>query len=126
MSGVRVTSSGSFNGTYSFLDGIIRGDIKSRLAKYGEEGVMALRDATPSRSGVTAASWAYEVVEENGVVTLWWTNSNVVNGFNVAIGLQYGHATGTGGWVEGEDFINDALKPIFDKIAAEVWKEVQA
>lgn len=126
MEGVRVTSTGSFNNTYSFLDAIIRGDIRSRLAKYGEEGVAALRDATPARSGVTASSWGYEIVEEGGFITLWWTNTNTINGFNVAIGLQYGHATGQGGWVEGEDYINGALRPIFDKIQAEVWKEVQS
>lgn len=124
--GVRVTSSGSFNGTYSFLDGIIRGDIKSRLAKFGEEGVVALSAATPRRSGETAASWSYEIVEEGGFLTIWWTNSNTINGFNVAVGLQYGHGTGTGGWVEGEDYINGALRPIFDKIQAEVWKEVRS
>ena len=78
MSGVRVTSSGSFNNTYSFLDGIIRSDIRSRLAKYGEQGVAALRGATPQLSGETADSWSYEIVEENGAVTLWWTNSNTI------------------------------------------------
>lgn len=124
--GVRITSSGSFNGTYGFLDGIIRGDIKSRLAKFGEEGVVALRAATPQRSGATADAWSYEIVEEGGFLTIWWTNSNTINGFNVAVGLQYGHGTGTGGWVEGEDYINGALRPIFDKIQAEVWKEVRS
>lgn len=126
MTGVRVTSSGSFKNTYSFLDEMIQGDLKSRLAPYAEEGVAALAAATPQESGETAASWSYEIVEEGGLLTIWWINTHVVNGFNVAIGLQYGHATGTGGYVAGRDYINPALEPIFDKIAAKFWKEVQS
>lgn len=126
MSGVRVTSSGSFKNTYSFLDEMIKGDLRSRLQPYAEEGVAALAAATPQESGETAASWSYEIVDEGGLLTIWWINTHVVNGFNVAIGLQYGHATGTGGYVAGRDYINPALEPIFDKIAAKFWKEVQS
>lgn len=126
MSGIRVTDSGSFKNTYSFLDEMIKGDLHSRLAPYAEEGVAALAAATPQESGVTAASWSYEIVDENGVTTIWWLNSNVVDGFNVAIGLQYGHATGNGGYVAGRDYINPALEPIFAKIADKFWKEVQS
>ncbi len=121
-----VSSSGSFKNTNSFLDAIIRGDLTSRLESLAQEGVAALKAATPQDSGVTAASWNYEIVDKDGFVTVWWTNSNTINGFNVAIGLQYGHATGTGGYVSGEDYINGALKPIFDKLADQVWKEVQS
>lgn len=121
-----VSSSGSFKNTQSFLDSMIRGDITSRLERCASEGVAALSAATPQDTGVTAASWAYEIVDENGAVTVWWTNSNTINGFNVAIGLQYGHGTGKGGYVSGEDFVNPALKPIFDKIANDIWKEVQS
>ena len=85
----------------------------------------ALRAATPVDSGLTAESWTYEIEEKSGSITIWWLNENVVNGFNVAIGLQYGHGTGTGGWVQGYDYINPALRPIFDEIADNVWKEVQ-
>lgn len=124
MSGVRVTSSGSFKNTNSFLDKMIRFDIRSQLAQWAEEGVVALQAATPQESGLTASSWSYEIVDEDGFSTIWWTNTNTINGFNVAIGLQYGHATGTGGFVPGQDFINPALKPIFDKLADAVWKGV--
>jgi hypothetical protein len=121
-----ISSSGSFKNTNSFLDSIIRGNLNSRLAGYAEEGVAALRAATPQDSGLTADSWGYEIVDEGGLVTIWWTNTNTINGFNVAIGLQYGHGTGNGGWVEGQDYMNPVLKPIFDKIATNVWKEVQS
>lgn len=121
-----VSSSGSFKNTTSFLDAMIRGDLTSRLQGYAEEGVAALKAATRQDSGLTADSWSYEIVEDGGRVTIWWTNTNVIDGFNVAIGLQYGHGTGNGGWVEGEDYINGALKPIFDKLADNVWKEVQS
>jgi hypothetical protein len=116
---------GSTARTESFLNRMIKGDLYSGLAPHAQQGVDALRAATPRESGITADSWTYEIVEENGAVTIWWRNTNVVNGFRVAIGLQYGHGTGTGGWVAGYDYINPALKPIFDVIADNVWKEVQ-
>ena len=75
-------------------------------------------------SGLTASSWYYEVIDEGGGVTIYWYNTHVEGGFNVAIGLQYGHRTGTGGWVEGYDYVNPAMRPIFDQIADAVWKEV--
>lgn len=115
---------GSFNKTFSFL----RRCKKLKLAdldKFGQMGVEALRNATPKDTGLTADSWYYDVVYENGTISIQWLNSNVVNGWcNVAVILQYGHATGTGGYVEGIDYINPALKPIFDKIAKDAWEEV--
>lgn len=122
---LRITSSGDTKNTDAFLDNILRGDLFSSLDGFAQKGVEALRSATPRESGLTADSWTYEIEREGDQVTIWWVNTNTINGFNVAIGLQYGHGTGTGGWVEGYDYINPALKPLFDQIADEVWKEVQ-
>lgn len=94
------------------------------LDKYGREGVAALSSATPVDSGLTAASWYYEIVRKNGSVSIQFRNSNVQNGILIAVILQYGHATGTGGWVEGIDYINPAIRPIFNKIADNAWREV--
>ena len=94
------------------------------LDKYGREGVAALASATPVDSGNTANSWYYEIENKNGSATITFLNSNVNNGVPIAIILQYGHGTGTGGWVQGRDYINPALQPIFDKIASDAWREV--
>lgn len=94
------------------------------LDKYGREGVAALASATPVDTGVTANSWYYEINRQNGSVSLEFKNSNVNEGVSIAIILQYGHATGNGGWVQGRDYINPAIQPIFDKIADNAWKEV--
>lgn len=121
---LRVESSGSFKETDSFLKRCMSGDYLDPVDAIAEEGVQRLSAATPQADGTTAASWSYEIVEENGKYTIWFNNSSVNEGFNVAVGLQYGHGTGTGGWVGGIDYINPALKPIFDKMANDVWKEV--
>ena len=94
------------------------------LDRYGREGVAALASATPIDSGVTANSWYYEVTNENGSARIDFYNSNINEGVPIAIILQYGHGTGTGGWVQGRDYINPAIQPIFDKIANEAWREV--
>ncbi len=94
------------------------------LDKYGREGVAALSSATPVDSGKTANSWNYEIEYSSGSAKIIFTNSNVNKGVNIAIILQYGHGTGTGGWVQGRDYINPAIQPIFDKIADEAWREV--
>lgn len=94
------------------------------LEKYGQAGVAALASATPVDTGLTANSWYYEIEKTNGSVRINFNNSNVQNGVPIAIILQYGHGTGTGGWVEGRDYINPAILPIFDKIADEAWREV--
>lgn len=94
------------------------------LDHYGQLGVDALAQATPIDSGVTADSWGYKIVYGNEYVSVVWTNSNRNKGVPIAIILQYGHGTGTGGYVEGRDYINPAMRPIFDKIAEEAWKEV--
>ena len=94
------------------------------LDKYGREGVAALASATPIDTGLTASSWYYEIENKNGRATISFRNSNIQNGVPIAIILQYGHGTGNGGWVEGRDYINPAIQPIFDKIVNNAWREV--
>lgn len=94
------------------------------LDKYGKEGVEALSAATPVDTGKTAASWSYVIETSETTIGIYWTNSNVNKYVNIAVILQYGHGTGTGGYVQGRDYINPALQPIFDKIAEKAWEEV--
>ena len=94
------------------------------LDKYGREGVAALASATPVDSGLTASSWYYEITRNDGSTTISFNNSNIQNGVPIAIILQYGHGTGTGGWVQGRDYIYPAIQPIFDKLANDAWREV--
>lgn len=96
----------------------------SDLDKYGREGVSALSSATPVDTGKTAGSWYYEIENRNGSATISFYNSNIQNGIPIAIILQYGHGTRNGGWVQGRDYINPAIQPIFDKIAENAWREV--
>lgn len=119
-----VKHKGSFRNTEKLLQRMSKSDILRVLERYGQEGVNALAAATPVDSGLTASSWGYEVSSSGRSYTITWTNSNVNNGVPIAIILQYGHGTGTGGWVAGRDYINPAIQPIFDKIADEAWKEV--
>lgn len=94
------------------------------LDRFGKEGVAALASATPIDSGLTAKSWNYKIEHKKGSVSITFNNTNIQNGVPIAIILQYGHGTGTGGWVQGRDYINPAIQPIFDKIAENAWKEV--
>ena len=94
------------------------------LDKYGREGVEALASATPVDSGLTADSWRYEITHDSQSTAITFYNTNVQDGVPIAIILQYGHATGSGGWVQGRDYINPAIRPVFDKIAENLWKEV--
>lgn len=121
---IEIQHFGNFKKTEKFLKEIEKDRIFKQLRPLAEEGVRALSSATPSLTGVTANSWGYDIVIDRGGATIFWTNFNIINGFSVAIGLQYGHATGTGGWVSGQDYINPAIQPIFDKISREVWKVV--
>ena len=98
----------------------------SDLAKYGEKGVAALASATPVDTGLTASSWHYKITNTNGIITISFYNSNIQNGVPIAIILQYGHGTRNGGWVQGRDYINPAIQPIFDQILNDVWREVTA
>lgn len=95
------------------------------LNKYGRAGVEALRAATPKDSGETANSWSYDIIREDGKASIIWKNSNVNDGVNIAIILQYGHATGNGAYIQGIDYVNPAMKPVFDNIAESAWKEVE-
>lgn len=122
---ISFTASGNTSNTDQFLSRLLKGDLYSGLEPLAQRSVEALRSATPRDSGLTADSWTYEIVKNGSGVTIWWSNTNTISGFNVAIGLQYGHGTGTGGWIQGYDYINPALRPIFDEIADAVWKEVQ-
>lgn len=115
---------GSFKNTESFLKAMAKLKTMGILDSYGQMGVAALSAHTPENTGMAAHSWGYEVIEKRGVYSITWTNSDIENGFPVAIMLQYGHGTGTGGYVQGRDYINPALRPIFDKIESEVWKAV--
>ena len=94
------------------------------LDKYGQAGVEALSSATPTDTGLTASSWYYKIERTKTSATIQFLNSNINDGVPIAVILQYGHGTGTGGWVEGRDYINHAIQPIFDKIANDAWKEV--
>ena len=115
---------GDFSKLTSFLERAKEAVKIGDLDKYGREGVAALASATPVDSGKTANSWYYEIQNKDGLATITFNNSNIQNGVPIAIILQYGHGTGTGGWVQGRDYINPAIQPIFDKIAEDAWKEV--
>lgn len=94
------------------------------LDKYGREGVAALASATPVDTGLTANSWHYKIEQRSGSVSIVFYNSNIQNGVPIAIILQYGHGTRNGGWVQGRDYINPAIQPVFDKITEDAWREV--
>lgn len=122
--GIEISVGGSWDRTTAFLQKMQSGDIFATLEKYGQMGVQALSAATPAESGETANSWSYEVVSRNGYYSIRWKNSHNEGGAPVAILLQYGHGTGTGGYVQGRDYINPAIAPIFDQIDAEVRRVV--
>lgn len=124
---ISIESRGSFNKTEKFLSTMSKFSVENILDKYGQLGVYALSQNTPSESGLTSESWNYETEITKDYYSITWSNSNLTdNGIPVAILLQYGHSTGTGGYVEGIDYINPAVKPIFDKIAEDVWNEVKS
>lgn len=122
MFSLRVKKSGSDTGM--FLEHLRQLQIEHILRKYADIGVQALRSATPKDSGATAASWGYEIEQDAEGYTIYWTNDNFNRSFNVAINLQKGHGTGTGGYVSGIDYINPAMNPIFEQIANDAWNEV--
>ena len=122
---INIRQKGDFKNLSSFLEKAKEKLNLGLLDKYGREGVAALQAATPKDTGKTSDSWYYKIERKNGSVSLTFHNSNQNKGVPIAIILQYGHATGNGGYVEGVDYINPALRPIFDKIAEEAWKEVK-
>ena len=121
---IKFRQKGDFSKLTHFLERAKEAVRLGYLDKYGREGVAALASATPVDSGLTASSWYYEITNGNGSATITFLNSNVNKGVPIAIILQYGHGTGTGGWVEGRDYINPAIQPIFDRIANDAWREV--
>lgn len=122
---IKVNVKGSFKRTERFLKTDRKSKILKILKEYGEKGVQALYEATPKRTGLTAESWNYEIWQDRDVYSVFWTNSNIQNGIRIAVILDLGHATGSGGYVEGRDYIHPAIQPVFDTIAGEAWKEVK-
>jgi hypothetical protein len=122
--GISLTSKGNFEKTTKYLKKCQKALNKGVFDKYGRYGVAALQVATPVDTGLTAASWDYNIVVTSDRITIEFVNTNVNNHVNIAMILQYGHGTRNGGWVEGKDYINPALKPVFESLVKEVWEEV--
>lgn len=121
---IKIKHKGDFSKTTRYLTKVNKAAKISDLDRFGKEGVAALAAATPVKSGLTANSWDYKIERTNGRVALTFYNTNIQNGVPIAIILQYGHGTRNGGWVQGRDYINPAIQPIFDKIAENAWREV--
>jgi hypothetical protein len=118
------STTGDWSLTAKFLQNMQNLKIDAALATAGVEGAAALAKATPRDSGLAASSWTYEIQKTSTGITIGWKNTDVESGFPVALMIQYGHGTGTGGYIQGRDFINPAMRPVFDKIAETVWKAV--
>lgn len=116
---------GKFKKTNAFLKHTGRLKLDEMLAEYGRKGVAALAEATPKATGKTAASWSYKVTKSAESIVITWSNANIVDGVPIAVILQYGHGTRNGGYVEGIDYINPAMRPIFDEIARNAWEKVK-
>ena len=124
---VQMSEKGDFKKTFKFLKAMQEKKFLSNLNKYGERGVQLLSENTPRDTGLTASSWYYKIEDDGNTLKLTWYNSNVKKDyFNVALMLQYGHATKNGGWIEGIDYINPALKPLFDEMEKDIWEEVKS
>ena len=121
---VTLTSKGDFRKTKKFFSSLQRREYLRELDRFGAMGVQALQAATPVESGATAGAWTYRVKTSRNGAEIAWFNGNTNNGVNIAIILQYGHGTGTGGYVSGRDYINPAIKPVMDQIAEGVWRVV--
>lgn len=126
MSSFSLQDSGSWKSLEKMLRQMSQMEIGSMLESAGAKGVAALAANTPADSGLTANSWSYEVKKSGQSATITWTNTNINDGFEVAVSLDYGYSTGTGGWVPGRPYINAAMQPIFDEITNTVWKAVTA
>lgn len=121
---IRFTHKGNFDKTEKFLKKSFGKDYRSVLERFGQRGVTALSAATPIESGQTANSWSYDIIQNDDTISIVWNNDHIVKGVNIAVILQYGHGTRNGGWVQGRDYINPALRPIFDELAEAAWREV--
>lgn len=123
---IRIKQSGNFLKTEKYLKKSLGKEYRAVLEKYGQIGVTELAAATPKDTGFTAASWSYEIIQNEETISIVWKNSHVVRGVNIAVILQYGHGTRNGGYVRGVDYINPALRPIFSRLAEAAWKEVKS
>jgi hypothetical protein len=121
---ITITQKGSFNNTERYLARLKDAQRLAVLNKYGSIGQNALSNATPVESGLTAESWSYSIQQRPGYYSIRWHNSHIEDGVPIAVILQYGHGTGTGGYVQGRDYIMPAIRPVFDQIVAEAWREV--
>ncbi|MBQ8707901.1 MAG: hypothetical protein IJ523_07430 [Succinivibrionaceae bacterium] len=121
---IRIKHKGNFRNTERFFSQAQKATPREILERYGQAGVTALASATPVDSGATAAAWGYEIAQNPDGYSIFWTNTNINEGVNIAVILQYGHGTGTGGYVEGVDYINPALRQVFEQLADEAWREV--
>lgn len=121
---VKFKHTGNFEITERMLEHAKNNHIQEILSKYGNIGVEALKEATPKDTGKTSESWKFKISSKKGLIQIEWENTNIVNGVPVAIVLQYGHATRNGGWVEGRDYINPAMQPVFDNMVDQLRKEV--
>lgn len=121
---ISVSHKGDFNNLEVLINRVLRRDYLNILAEYGRKGVEALRAATPVDTGLTRDSWEYEITANSKKTSIYWTNSNIQNGIPIAIILQYGHGTKNGGYVQGVDYINPALAPIFRQMANEAWRRI--
>lgn len=121
---ISITHKGNFKRTDRFFKHLYNFEIMKILNGYGKKGVDLLSSATPVKTGLTSKSWGYEIEKRKGTYIIHFTNSNVQNGIPIALILQYGHGTGTGGYVKGVDYINPPLKELFEELASEAWKEV--
>lgn len=121
---ISLSSKGDFSKTEKMLKKTLGRDYMGVLERYGRMGVEALSASTPVKTGLTASSWSYEIVQKDSYLSVVWNNSNIQKGVSIALILQYGHGTRNGGYVRGRDYINPALQPVFDKMADAAWKEV--
>ena len=123
---IRFSHSGSFNNIEKFLNNSNKKNYRTLIDRHASDGVKALEAATPKDSGITANSWHYEIKTKPSGFSIYWTNDHVNEGVPIVILIQYGHGTRSGGFIEGKDFINPAMRPIFDKIVEDLWKEVNS
>ena len=124
---ISLKSNGKFTKTEKYSKKLRDGDFTNVLKKYGQQGVEALSASTPIDSGETARSWGYNIENtSDGQIAIYWTNSHFNQGVQIAVILQYGHGTGTGGYFKGRDYINPTMRPVFDRIAEEAWKEINS
>jgi hypothetical protein len=122
--GVSIFSDGDWARTEKFLRDMQKFNVDAVLSAAAQKGVAALAASTPKDSGLSASSWSYEIKKSSSSIEISWKNSDVENGFPVALMIQYGHGTGTGGYIQGRDYINPTMRPVFDQIAETVWKAV--